>query len=628
MSIVVAPLGIPVTTARLWTHALVPRVAGGWNWIGQFYNSPNHNPTEWVVMHVETGDYAIYNDNPYIAGKQGHFANSNFTTNNQRRAPNGRVFFPCTSAWNSYYDPTDEQVHDLGRIPNENGVTVTDALAYSMVFNHDGSKIYGGTVTAGVADKRPAVYSIDPVTLAVHTLCRVGSTGRVQNGYAYYLHADGDYLYVLVGQQKWDIVSVRISTHTATTLATETVNPWAFFVVKPEGLTAQLISNYGTMSEVRTQYWLIDGALVTYVDGYDPLLLPFTHRDVTEYVNPTVTPPQIDATGTPKQLRWRDYGSTGPWNQRDFEIVYSQPIPIESLLTQHDGSILGNVEQYQGFFKHVPETGVTSYYGPFPNLAEGNARTAADKSYISGYPNAPLYEYIPGNDWSTVDPKNPKKLGQFSDGLILSGVKRANVLVYNAINNRLYMGGLRERSGTGAGIGYYDFGSHLFAGHFTGLNFYVGHLGLAVFHLLSRVVFTGLIGPDPLFPLDTPTVAQLVMHDLNLNEIERQTPIPGLLDGGKLFRSTEPTVVIGISLFGLLMYRWDIVSKTLLETVDLSMYSTIGAMSQIGTNGTIVALFDTSVVLIDPLTLNYTVVGDLASTVSTYGAITRLAIGL
>ena len=604
-----SPLGKPVVTSRLWTDALVPRAGGGWNWIGQFYNYPNDHPTEWVVMNLETGvpHIAVEVLPPHV--KRGHYANEKFGIRNQLRAPNGRVFFPAISAWWWYYDPTTGTVVNGGRVQGS-----TDSVLYSMVFNHDGSMLYGGTLGTSQSAHLPEVLTIDPVTLNVTPLCPVGSAGHTLNAYAYYLCADGDWLYVLVGEDIWDVVAVHVPTKTQTILKTSTVNAWAEFERKPEGMTVKLQKS----AQPVDQFWVADGNWYPYVAGQPP---PFAPRDTTPYVNPLVNPPQIDESLCPSVLKWRPFGSTGAWTKRPFSITYTEPIPIESLLLLPDGSLLGDVEQYQGFFRFEPASEKTRYFGKFKGITEGRSRlVVGGKAYISGYPNAPLWEYHPNAPWVTTgaeDTNNPKLLGHYSNGVSHSGVKRSEILAYSSGNNRLYMAGLRDRSGHGAGIGYYDFAHKQFAGLNTKLNFYVGGLGLVVFD--NCVVFGGTIGDDPAFPGQTPTVAELVLYDLDLIEIERQTPVPGLLGTGALFRTGEPTVVVGLSSPGKLLYRWDIVSKQLLKSVTIA--SDICIATQ-GPTGTITAVLGSKqthppkcrgrkIVQIDPLTLVITTLGTL-----------------
>jgi hypothetical protein len=143
------------------------------------------------------------------------------------------------------------------------------------------------------------------------------------------------------------------------------------------------------------------------------------------------------------------------------------------------------------------------------------------------------------------------------------------------------------------------------------LNFYVGHLGVVVFHNLSRVVMGGLIGDDPNFPGQTPTVSQLVLFDLDLNEIERQTPIASLIDTGFLFKTSETNVVAGVSPTSMIAYRWNIVSKTLLGQIDLSSYGAIGSAITQAADNTILLIAGSTLLRIDPLTLAVTNLGTL-----------------
>jgi hypothetical protein len=109
----------------------------------------------------------------------------------------------------------------------------------------------------------------------------------------------------------------------------------------------------------------------------------------------------------------------------------------------------------------------------------------------------------------------------------------------------VYCSGYREREGFGGGIGWYDITHGTFGGTHERLNL-LNASGLAVIDSMSRVVFSGKPSADPAMPKPPPT-AQLVLFDMNLNEIERQTVIPGMTDTGKLFRTKSPNILIGLS---------------------------------------------------------------------------------
>ncbi len=342
-------------------------------------------------------------------------------------------------------------------------------------------------------------------------------------------------------------------------------------------------------------------------------------------MNQPTNMPQIDESALPQHVvKWRPFGDAGPWNHNAFEITYNAPIPINSLTTLPDGSVFGDVEQYQGFFRiglndEIENLGLI--LPPNPGVSEGNnARCLINGLlYFSGYSNGVNYRYDPNKPWDGKT--NPEFLQWFAPSGTLSKVKRMNALACNASPPREYAAGLCDRTLLGSGIGYYDLTTKKYTGHATGLNFYVGHLGLVVLPELGRVVFGGLIGDDPNFPGQTPSESALVFHDLSLVELTRVTPIPGMKDTGRLFNTPDPFVLLGLSITDQVAYRFDAANLLLLGTMDLSALGTIGVSTQ-DVDGNIVAVIGTKIVRIDPTTLSYTVFGDLDS-----GPVTAIAMG-
>ncbi len=607
-------VGIPVDAVRAWQCCVVPRSGSnaGWTHVKAYYTPPAINPVQFIISHLDAGTSGSCLESHWVAGKTGKYPNpagASNVTNSQLRAPSGRVFMMASSTKTYYYDPADELVHDLGRV-QFSGSDLPDSSTYSLVFNEAGTLLGGGTVATAAngpsGDHRPAAFTVDPVTLVVRYLARIGGTTRTLNGYCYYSWIVGNYLYCIVGQEFWDIVAVNLTTAVATTLATETVNGWGYFdQVGTKGVTVRLVKNNKAVGETTRRWWLINGTLVDYVSDADDIEV----HDATPYSNKVVQPPQIDESLLAQHIvKWRPFGSTGAWTSNTFSVIYSSPIPVDSLWTLPDGSIFGDVEQYQGFFRITD--GAIQNFTAFNGVTEGYARIVINGlMYFSGYANGPLYVYDPTKAWDSVT--NPKLLGYFAPGSTLSGVKRAAFLAYGSNPSRLYMVGLRDRTASGAGIGYYNFATKKFFGHFTGLNFYQGHLGLVVVDSLAKVIMGGQIGDDPNLPGQTPTEAQLIVHDLDCVELERQTPIAGLLDTGKLFRTAaEPSVVIGLSPGGKLAYRWDFVSKTLLGTVNLSAYTKVGWSCQ-DELGTIYVCLDNNLAAMNPLTLDCLTIKDL-----------------
>lgn len=546
-------LGAPVESSRLFTDGFVPNARGGHNWIGCFNNDPQPVPAEWIVLDTATGAQTVDQDNP-DPGKRGKPGSQQYRIKHQLRAPNGCVFWPGTSAVNWVYDPRDERMHFLGRVPNGNGVIVTDAAGYSMVFNTDGSWLYGGTTAAGGTDKRPMLYSLNPNTWEAEALLRLGGNAHTQPGWAYFLWAVGDWVYGIVGKDFFECVAVHVPTKTQTILFTEMDHPQMFFVQKPEGLVLQSYTYRLQTNQTLKEFLLDDGKLYPYVAGQQP----FPWRDVTPYANPVLDLPEVDETPVPNGIRVRPKGSTGTWKYLPIHINYALPIPIDSLTALPDDTVLFSVENYLGFGKFSLQSGETTTFGPWDGISEGNARVIVDgKLYMSGYPPR-LEEYDPTQPWS---PTNPKLLGSFSDGVNLAGTKRTNVLVYR--DGRIYSAGQREREGSGAGVGYYDFVTKKFAGHYAGLEMITGHLGLAC--VGDRVVLGG----------NTP---QLVVHDMNLAELVRFS-LPELTETGKLFNVTGTTRVVGVSVADGKAYSFDLDTMKF-EAVDLSAFGPVGVVSQ------------------------------------------------
>lgn len=596
-------LGVPVSSARLWAEGVVPRVGGGWNWIGQLYNYPQQNPTEWVVMHLETAEYEIFTDSLWEPNDRGRYvASSNFhALNRGLRAASARVFWPAVSCYWWWYDPTTNEVNQMDRVSG----SAPDASIYSFIFNHDGSKIYGGSQTANNSpDKMPCVMQFDP-TLSPPTatfMCRVGSTGRTQSAnYAYNLWVDGNYLYVLVGQEFWDVVAVNLSTFTQTILRTTGANSWAYFEeIAGQGLTVRLATN-GVNTE---WFWVNNGAVAgAYTPGNPP---PFAPHDVSKYDNPVVGAPQIDSTPVPTGVGWRT-SSSDPYTLDEFAIAFAGPVELESITVLPAGQVFGASIQYQGFFRYDLASAALLYYGEWNQIAEvAFCPTAlSGKIYFTGYPNGVLYEYNPSSAWLVTGPgssQNPKKLGNYSNGVTFSGVKRGRVLAYSSTYNRMYMVGERDRSGDGAGIGWYDFVAKNFGGTFTGLEAFDGHLGLVVFDALDRYVMGGKwtgVGDAP-----------LVLYNHSLVEVDRQYPIAGLTETGKLFRTNEAQIVVGVSINDGRIYRWNIVTETLGTVVNTNSLGTIRSMIQKDVT-TLTVIIGSDLYEVDLLTLGMTLLGTL-----------------
>jgi hypothetical protein len=171
----------------------------------------------------------------------------------------------------------------------------------------------------------------------------------------------------------------------------------------------------------------------------------------------------------------------------------------------------------------------------------------------------------------------------------------------------LYLTGHRERTGTGAGIGYYESATKTFGGHHKDLNFLAPD-GLLVLDDLHRVILSGGINDDPAFPNQAPKEAQLVVYDPDLNEVERVTVKPGMKDTGELFAAGKDRFV-GVSGEDKLAYLYDLRQHKLLAQVPLP--GALGASTQRKSDGSIWLAIDNVLWRVDPSSLQMKAMGKL-----------------
>jgi hypothetical protein len=235
--------------------------------------------------------------------------------------------------------------------------------------------------------------------------------------------------------------------------------------------------------------------------------------------------------------------------------------------------------------------------------------------YISGYPNGKLLVYDLTHRWNLREPlpKNPTLLGEYFP---TSRIKYSRQLVWSP-NGRLYAAGDRARDGQGTGVGYYDgAGSRdrLFTGHFgppSHLNF-LAPIGLI--DIGGRVVLSGQVVPDPQFPGETPTVAQLVSYDHDLNEISRTTVKAANLDTGQLFKISD-TVVMGVVTTSKSVYLFDISTGKVLPHKWVHLSDEPKAAVQ-RVDGSVWVMLDRAITRIDPMTLELKSIGNLGAPAS------------
>jgi hypothetical protein len=568
-------LGEPVRSARAWITALAPNPRGGWNYLTQTYEYPSKNPTDLVVLDLTTGKQTT------IEGPPGIYANSNYQMG-ELRAANGRVFWPALENHVIYYDPATERLKVLPKI-----IDGDDKAIYRMVFGPDG-KLYGGTQSNGTS--LPAVFSLDPDTLAVTMLGRVG-TQRQTYSYAYYLAADPPWLYVAVGELPWELVAVNIKTKEHRILATRADEGFVEFDHRPEGIAVKLLSGLRTQREKSEVMWCVDGKLVP-----NP---PAKPRNVKPPHNPITGAPDLDlAEANPGRdgsgrVRWRESG--GAWRDASFRVKHTEPVEIDSLVAAPDGTLLGSAKQYHGFFRYDPKAGSTTRLAAI-GISGGPRASVGNTVYIAGYPNGVLYAYDVTKPWSV--PANPRSLGNFAE----AAAHYAYFLIPSE-NGRLYYAGRRERDGVGGGIGYFDPASESFAGHHDKLES-LDPSGLAV--LGDRLIYAGRsTGPAA-------GDAQLVIYDLQLKELERLVVRPGLASTGAIFSTKDKRIVVGVIPESNALYQYNLADRRLWSWRDTS--GPIGPFARRQADGSIWYTVGNELVRLDATTFEERRIGTLPET--------------
>lgn len=539
----------PVTSSRLWTDALVPNVRGGWNYIVQSYALHDVRPAEWVVIKDLTTNptQTIYQTT------SGIYTFEQLSHLNQLRAANGKVFFPAFGNYIFYYDPATESVLTLSQVtenpPEPNGVSY---IPYSQTFGPD-QRLYMGTQES--RSRSPMIFVLDPTTLAIQVLGYVGSNLLAFTTYAYYIVADtstaNKYVYVAVGKDPWQLWALNIlgtQPGNVTKLFEVTNTGNIQFSLRTEGITAIIDSDLGHPDNVRTTLWCVDGTTYPYTPGYNPLTLPFTPRNVTQYTNPVSNPPLLDNSNGIGLIKWRNTVND-PYTSVNYTVNNATPIQIESILQTSNGNLLGNAVQYEGFFKTIPGVSNT-WFGPWASgTSETKSIQVGTLVYFVGYPNGVLYRYVPGSAWNPGT--NPVQLGFYHT---TSFLKHPTGIFLSNDGQYLYVHGSLDREGQGTALGRYTISDGTFIGRLdnTNINYPLNFYNPKGFVQLGNgnLVSSGSIIADPAYPGQTPTDAALFIWDAGLNSVAQPVPKPGVTDLGQLFTCSEPNTVVGLTSSG------------------------------------------------------------------------------
>jgi hypothetical protein len=603
-------IAVPVTNARAWTSGLARNNAGRWKYITEIHEIHDTRLPEWLVVDVLSGAVERFD------GRKDVYANHKMQIGNQLRAANGRIFFPCIKNYIAYYEPADEQIHQLCQIvpPNQ----TIDNIIYKAVFGPDG-KIYGATQAKG--HDLPMVFQLDPDTLSTRVLGNVGSN-RPSYSYGYDVAVDPPWVYVTVGERPWQLAALNMDTSTTTILMTlGGPAPWMALSTEEENLaiTATLTIDQGLSTHRTEKYYLADGMAHPY-----PYNGEFDPRVVTPFSNKIANPIEVDVSQGAGLLSWRPYHSQGAWTKVEYAVSNRVPIPIESLAALPDGTIIGNSSQYHGFWRYDPSAdrlNRMTWYGERSGIVSQPVLALSDGLlYIAGYSNGVLFSYDWTKPWGWVNPQDhtdqsPKELGHFHDK---SRMKYARQLVSGA-HYRLFCAGHRERDGQGIGLGsYWETRDH-FAGQFSRpsvLNF-LEPKGLV--EMGGQIILSGRVRnlQDP----NSPTTAKLIIYGYDLEPISQLIVEAGALDTGRLFKISE-TVLMGVVGSTPVrspsdapdgpgwVYLFDVSAGTLLLRQAFGMK--LGASTQ-RTDGSVWLMHGRAITRVDPATLETRTIGMLSA---------------
>ena len=571
---------IPVETSRVYQTGLGPNPRGGWNFICQCMNYKGTGDKEKIEEKLDTGrHYLRYADNAVRPDAEWVIADLDRGTFKVVNLPgfhageisgggclagNGRVFFAVDYGHIYYYEPREETIRILGRVHDSIAVL---RHFYKLELGPDGM-VYGASQSS---NGLVCVLRLNPDTLTWKLITDVGLPGRRTLTYGYTIGMEPPWIYVAVGQDKWELCAANFETGETRVLAQRDGNDARVVVEQGAEFCKALLR--GAPGEINVA--LRDGRIVSeakpgeaFADVPGPMACSHPERDAGDPVSAAGPPPEVDPdrrvsiSGRGEGvLFWRE-PAAGEWQETRFTVRNTEPAAIESLTLLPDGSVLGSVAQYHGWFRYDPATGQCVHLG---KGGPSGAKTvvAGGKIYVAGYPNTVLSVYDPEMPWTSLrtgepgDPAlNPAHLGYQGQGRS----EAHYAVAMAAAGPRVYTLGLRKRWSSGAGLSRYDSAT----GEFIALgdaNKDLEPVHMIAMPALDRIVVSG-----------AKKDAVLLLHDLDLNpggEIEIE---PGLQNTGHMLRVTD-TQFLGWyrkpGATNTTLYLYDFPSRTKLRSVDI-----------------------------------------------------------
>lgn len=610
--------GPQVVSLRQLCPSLSPNAANnGWNYIAAGFTDVPF-PIEWIVIKDLTTVpvEAMFGTTPH------GYPNQNFTlvNQNQMRAQNGRIFFPLFANAFAVYRPDTEDIIEIGPFLEDPPINPNaSTIPFSGSFDVSGFPYFA---TQESANRPSCLVRINPNDYTIDVIGYFGDSAVDYTTYGYYIAPDTGTtekgVWAVYGQSKWQLWYITLAGVATKHFEVDSIGHIAFHDVPGKGWVAQIHNGIPGPGEY-TQYWCLadptnpNGQIYVYNDGDDPPV--GLGRDVTPLTNPLVNPPEIDSSGGLGVVGWRDNGSTGPFTYVDYTVTHAAPVPIEVMVTAPDGILIG-AQQYQGFVRYDGTTHTGEWFG----AQSGNTIAqplalyvpSIDSIFLAGYPDGTLFDYDPESPWETFPTQvNPALLGFYGpSGNQKSRIKFAGYpsppsgfgssgsLVWDPSTGtgRLYCAGTKERTGSGAGIGYWDRQSNTIEGTADSPLDTVQPQGLAL-AAPGRIAMSTIT-------LDSSTPAPLYVFDKDLALVATQFPVAGVSNLGPIFPTSQAHIICGAYVDGVLkLYRWNTQTASIVQAVTTTYTGDLDCATVRIDDGSVWLAVGNTVVRVDPDTL-------------------------
>ena len=571
---------MPVQTSRVFQTGFGPKPGGGWNFICQCMNykyttgrkkvtiemdngahylayadTKSRPDAEWVIVDLEAGAYKVVN----LPG-----FHSAAISGGGCLAGNGRVFFGVDYGHVYYYEPAEETIKILGRV--QDSIRVLRQF-YKLELGPDGM-VYGASQsTNGVA----CVIRINPDTLEWNLINDVGVPGRRKLTYGYYIGIEPPWLYVAVGQGKWELWAVNFDTGEKKMLAERIGKKARVTVLQGKDCcAAELIGEPERLNVV-----LRDGAIVVQVKHGERLTYTARAKQyktvewkMTQPMN-VDAPPELDRKRRPAvggqgeaTVYWRPAGAK-EWKETRFAVKNVEPVKIESLTLLPDGSVLGSTAQYHGWFRYYPDKESHEYFGK-GGPSGAKIAVVGGKVYFAGYPNTSLSVYDPAKPWTNSKTgragapqlTNPTHLGYQGQGRS----EAHHAITMAQAKGRVYTQGLRERWATGTGLCCYNIATK----QFTALgqeNKDLKPVHMIAMPQMERIIVSG-----------AKKDAKLLVYDLDLKAVGEIELRPGQGNTGYMLPVSDTRFLgwyVDPAAKNTVLYLYDLAAGTMLKSVRI-----------------------------------------------------------